>query len=506
MQVLHVAAECQPFATTGGLGDVLGALPGALCAAGCDARIALPAYGWLADDLRRGREQLRFDCRGQPVRVVEAPRRAAGAIVYLFDMPGLFDRGGDPYRDADGRLFEDLEWRFARFCEAVARALVERALCPAAWVHAHDWHAALLPHWLRRLGFAGRSLLTVHNLAFQGWRADRQAFVGLEDDVLADAAHADGGWSMLKAGLLGADRVSTVSPGYAREIQTEAFGCGLQLAVRARAADGELHGIVNGLNAADWDPRRDPALPRPYGPDDVAAGKAENALALATELGLAVDASPLVAFVGRLTAQKGADLIAAAGSALLHRRARYVLLGIGDADIEQALTDLDAGSDRRLRFCRRFDAGLARRLYAAADLLLVPSRFEPCGLVQMHAQRYGALPVATRVGGLADTIVDAAEPAGSGVLFDADGRPGTLLAAIDRGLRLVADPTELARLRRAGMRRSFDWTRVVPRYLELYGVRSPAGTLTPPAGMAGIAREVRGPAGRPPAAAAENPS
>lgn len=469
MRVLHASVECLPFATTGGLGDVLGALPGAQRRLGCDARILLPRYAFLDTAMREGPVIAEFDVTGRHVRIVESPVRANGAPVYLCDLPGVFDRGADPYRDAEGREFADNALRFHAFCEATIRFAGQGF----DLLHLHDWHTALAAARLRELRSPLRSVLSIHNLAFQG-RLSRAEFdrLDLDDAIWQLGAHTDGGsWSFMKAGIASCDAVSTVSPSYAREIQTPQSGCGLDASLRARAAADALHGIVNGIDERSWNPQTDPALAQNYGVSDVEAGKLANRRALQVELGLAPVEAPLVVFIGRLTDQKGADLIAEAGTALLGLEAQYVFIGVGEMAIADALQRL-ARLSPHVAFRDVFDPALARRAMAAADLLLMPSRFEPCGMTQLYAQRYGTIPVVRRTGGLCDTVVDArdatlADGTATGVQFN-DADVGGLLYGLRRGIELARDPARRTALRRAGMARELSWTAAAGHYRQLY--------------------------------------
>lgn len=475
MRVLHATAECLPFATTGGLGDVLGALPGAQRKLGCDARIVLPRYGFL-DAAADGPVVAELSVAGHRARFMESAWRANGAPVYLCDLPGLFDRPGDPYRDTQGREFADLLLRFAVYSQAVARFAGQLRQQPGLGfvpqlVHLHDWHVALASVWLRQQQ-SMRSVLSIHNLSFQGPVSPRQLDeLGLDSTFWPALADGNGGASCLAAGIGLADAVIAVSPGYAREIQTAGYGCGLQQQLRRRAAQGALHGIVNGIDERAWDPRRDPALVRPYGLDDVADGKAANLRALRAELGLPDVARPLAVFVGRLTAQKGADLLAQAGDSLLAQGIQCVFVGVGEPAIAEALRRLDGRSPHCV-FRQAYDTALARRVMAAADLLLMPSRFEPCGMTQLYAQRYGTVPVVRRTGGLGDTVVDAtadnlARGRATGVLFER-AEADQLTRAVQRALLHIADGSVLAALRRAGMTRQLGWAASAAQYLHLY--------------------------------------
>ncbi|HEY1077137.1 MAG TPA: glycogen synthase [Fontimonas sp.] len=482
LRVLHAAVECMPFATTGGLGDVLAALPGAQRQSGIDARIILPRYGFLAESLVRGPVVAELAALGHRARIIESTTRANGAPLYWCDIPALFGGCADPYRRADGQELEDLALRFAAFSEAVARfACLEDGFAPQQ-VHVHDWHAALVPAWLRQLDGPG-AVLSIHNLAFQG-RFDAALLqrCNVPAAALPEVQGPDG--SFLRAGIRFSDMTLTVSRSYAQEIQQPGQGFGLDALLRDEAAAGRLRGIVNGIDEEDWDPRSDPALAHRYGLEDVGAGKRANRRALANELQIEPSERPLLAFVGRLTEQKGADLIAELGDRLLEFDAHYVLIGVGDGELTRRLQQLQARAPSRIAFCNRYDAALVRRTLAAADLLLMPSRFEPCGMLQMYAQRYAAVPVVRATGGLIDTVVDAidatlADGTATGVQFrDAD--VGGLDYGIRRGLELLGNAAIRQQLRERGMTRPFSWTSTAAEYVQLYreGIdRQPASAL-----------------------------
>jgi starch synthase len=479
MKILHVAAECFPLIKTGGLADVVGSLPLAQRRIGIDARVALPGYRGLSGRLEFAYTVAAFDLRGFKFSVTEAMLNSVDSAeerlpVYLFECPELYDRPGDPYRDAQGNEHPDNALRFGLFAEAVSRFASHRSngFSPAL-VHLHDWQAAPVAAWLSLESPRPSTLLTIHNLAYQGV-FDHETFrhLGLPQQWWSpQAMEFWGKCSFLKAGIQFADALTTVSPGYAREIQTPEYGCGLDGDLRSRSAD--LSGILNGIDTAVWNPQTDPFIPAHYTAGDVNIGKGANKSALQRELGLAISSSPLVAFVGRLADQKGADLILAAREELLRLDAQYVVLANGDHGLEQAFAGF-AGSLAADRVAVRLlhDEILAHKIFAAADLLLIPSRFEPCGLTQMYAQRYGTLPVARRTGGLIDTVVDAdaeslAANRATGVHFlDADA--GGLLYGVRRSLALIADAPTLDKLRQAAMARDFSWLQSAADYEKLY--------------------------------------
>ncbi|HVT35586.1 MAG TPA: glycogen synthase GlgA [Nevskiaceae bacterium] len=478
LRVLHVAAECYPLAKTGGLGDVVAALPAAQRAIGIDACVALPGYRGLRDCLREPKALTRFAAGGEQFTVI------AGRVhdeqnslpVLLFECPPLYDRGGDPYRDAHGVEFTDNARRFARFCEAVAIYACGHA--PFDLLHLHDWQAALAAGWLGQQGQRPRVLYSIHNLAYQGHvAADRVQQLQLPPPTLAAGTETWGGFSCMKAGIRLADAVATVSPGYAREILTPAYGYGMEAALRECA--GGVHGILNGIDTQLWNPRSDHQLERNYSEHTLAEGKRANKLALQRELGLAESDAPLLAYIGRLAEQKGADLILQAREALLALPLQLVVLATGDLPLQQAFREFaDAAPAGQVAVRLLHDERLAHRINAAADLLLMPSRYEPCGLNQMYAQRYGTLPLVRRTGGLADSVVDAtdasiADGSATGVQFlDADA--GGVLYAVRRGLQLHADEALRTRLQRAGMARDFSWSLAAQQYQQLYRQLCPA--------------------------------
>ncbi|WP_028079537.1 glycogen synthase GlgA [Solimonas soli] len=476
MNVLHAASECFPLIKTGGLADVVGALPLALRGLGVDARVVLPGYHGLAAGLQGLQTIASLQAHGQTLQLRRGTLMAgptAALTVYLVAAPALYERGGDPYRDEQGRDFADNALRFACFAAAVRHlALGGDAAFRPDLVHLHDWQAGLAAAWLREEAAAPRVVYTIHNLAYQG-RFGRREFEALQLPAhwwSPERIEFWGDWSCMKAGIVCSDAITTVSPSYAAEIQTPAYGCGLDGVLRARA--GALGGIVNGIDDTVWNPAEDPLIERRYGVDDVAAGKAANKYLLQAELGLAPGDWPLVAFVGRLAEQKGADLIVAAQDELLRLPAQYAILASGEAQLQRELQAFAATAPGRVAVRIAHDERLAHRFNAAADILLMPSRFEPCGLNQMYAQRYGAIPVVRRTGGLIDTVVDAneatlADGSASGVQFN-DADRGGLLYGLRRALALHEQPERRAQLRRTAMQRDFSWGASARAYFALY--------------------------------------
>ncbi len=458
-----------PLVKLGGLGDVVGALPSALQPLGIDARVLLPAYSpamaagarllaWLPDNGGRI-----LECSG------------ASHPVYLLDHPDFRGRGGRPYADAEGRPWRSDAAAFAALGRAAA-VLAEGALVD--WqpdvLHCHDWHAGLAPAWLRVAGLSTASVFTIHNLAFTGcFERDVLARVGLPswlDDP--EALEFYGDIAFIKGGLVFADRLTTVSPKHAQEILTAEGGFGLDGVLRARRA--RLTGILNGIDTQVWDPRSDPHLPCPFGPDDL-AGKSAARAALVERFGLEAGRDrhrPLLSWVARLTHQKGTDLLLDTLPGLLEDGHSMVLLGNGDVAAESALRELAARWPARLAVCFGFDEALAHLIYAGADLLLMPSRYEPCGLSQLYAMRYGTLPVGPPVGGLADTIFDADDAAmaaggGTGFLMR-DTSAMALKEAVERARAYFLQPPLWQRLMRDVMLRDWGWAGSAEAYAEQY--------------------------------------
>ncbi len=463
---LGVASECAPLVKTGGLADVAGALPAALARQGWGLRTLIPGYPGVLAALPRAREVAQVpDMFGGPARVLAS--HAAGLDLLVLDAPHLFDRPGTPYWDASGRDWPDNDARFAALSWMAAR-IAGGGL--AGWrpevVHLHDWQAGLAAVYLRELATGVPCLMTVHNMAFHGLTgAGRLMALRLPDHGFhPEGFEFFGHINALKAGLVWADAVSTVSPTYARELMRPEFGMGLDGVVRARAAD--MSGILNGIDTEVWNPATDPHLARPF---TTPRGKAANRRALLAEFALTDGGGPVCAVVSRLSEQKGLDLLLQAAPVLTDRGGRLILLGAGDRGLENAW--LAAASDG-VAVRIGYDEGLSHRIYAGADAILVPSRFEPCGLTQLYALRYGAVPVVALTGGLADTVIDANEAAlRAGVATGLTVHPlsaETLAHALQRLCDLYADAPVWSRLRANGMKAPVGWEASAPAYGALY--------------------------------------
>lgn len=478
--VLSVASEIYPLVKTGGLADVAGALPPALAAEGVAVRSLLPGYPAVLAALEAAEPVHAFaGLYGGPARLLAG--RAAGLDLLVLDAPHLFARPGDPYRGPDGRDWPDNARRFAALGRVAAE--VGRGLLPGfrpGVVHAHDWQAGLAPAFLH-YGGAPRpgTVMTVHNLAFQGqFPAWMLGELGLPPGSFTiEGVEYYGGIGFLKAGLRLADRVTTVSPSYAAEIRTPEGGMGLDGLLRARGAD--LSGILNGIDLGVWDPATDPHLASRFDATHPEA-RAANKAALQARLGLAAEPEALLfGVVGRLTWQKGMDLLLEALPALLGHGAQLALLGTGERALEAGFAAMAAAYPGRVGLLLGYDEALAHLVQGGSDALLVPSRFEPCGLTQLCALRYGAVPVVARTGGLADTVIDANEMAlaagvATGIQFAPPSRH-MLEAAIARAALLWRDREGWRTVQRSGMACDVGWTRPARRYAALYrGLRDDA--------------------------------
>ncbi|MFC0401779.1 glycogen synthase GlgA [Paraburkholderia rhizosphaerae] len=485
LNVLLVASEAMPLAKSGGLGDMVSGYAAALRDAGVDVSILLPAYPCA---LERAADVTPV-CRigglpGGDARLLRAQLPDSGVPVLLLQMDHLFRRE-HLYTDAHGRDYLDNTVRFASLAAAAARiARGVRGIKRPDIVHAHDWHAALTPLMMKLAGVPAKSVFTIHNLAFQGnCPLALGSWLGVPDELLAPALTDErsiefyNALSPMKAGIVHADRVTTVSETYAREILTPRFGHRMEGVLQA--CSHKLSGITNGIDEHSWDPATDPHLARGYSAFDV-RGKQACKRDLQQRFGLTVDPfAPLVAIGSRLTTQKLADVVAAALPMMLarHPRLQVAMLGKGDLHLEQAARALAAVWPQRVGVQIGYDEASAHKLHAGADMLLHGSRFEPCGLTQMYAMRYGTIPIASRVGGLADTIVDYAparspelglpEDGATGFLFDGE-TTGDVIAALERALEAFMRPSSWHALQRNAMQTKSGWAQPAARYLQLY--------------------------------------
>ena len=474
MRLLFATSECVPWVKTGGLADVAGALTAQLRHDGFDVRVLMPAYRSLAAKANKPVAEIAAT-QALPAATLLEATLPSGVPALLVDAPSLFDRDGGPYQDASGRDYADNAQRFALLSRVAAELSLESS--PFRWrpdvLHCNDWQTGPAPALVHHAtGRRARTLLTIHNLAFQGvFAGDLTTLIGLPREAFGiEGVEYYGGTSFLKAGLMFADALTTVSPTYAREIQRAPLGMGLE-GVLAKQR-GRLVGILNGIDDAAWNPARDAHLVATYDADALDA-KARNKSALQRELGLDEHADvPLFGVVSRLTEQKGSDLVAALAKRIAAVPAQLAVLGSGDREIAARIERAAQTHPRAVAKAIGFDEGLAHRIEAGADMFLMPSRFEPCGLNQMYSQRYGTPPIARATGGLVDSIVDAnaatlRDGTATGFLFEAPTE-ASLWSAMQRAIDVHANPAQWRALQRAGMQRDFSWRLRAGDYARIY--------------------------------------
>jgi starch synthase len=462
--ILYVTPEISDFIKAGGLGDVSATLPRAL-KRHFDVRVLIPGY-----------RQVLQSCASLPVvgqleGLADVPpcdiaeiRTSDDLVVYVLLAPGLYDRDGSPYGPVGGDWCDN-DIRFARL--ALAAAGIAGGQGSMAWqpdlLHLNDWPTALAAGYAKWQGLSVPSLLTIHNLAYQGLFApDCLRRVGIPSQAFnIDGVEFHGNVSFLKAGIVFASEVSTVSPTYAQEITTSEFGCGLDGLLKMRAEQGRLTGIINGIDDS-WDPRTGDGITSAFDAQDQ-SGKQRNAEQVRASFRLAVSRGPLFAVVSRLVHQKGLDIIVGTAETIVREGGQIAILGQGEPEVEAQLDALAKRHPGEIALKVGFDETEARRMFAGSDFLLMPSRFEPCGLSQMYAQRFGSLPIARRTGGLADSIDDGL----TGFLFRAASIDGCL-DAIGRALNIFGNTDILHAMRRLAMARNFSWSRSTRSYEGLY--------------------------------------
>jgi len=473
MKVLSVASEAFPLIKTGGLADVVGALPSALTGCGVEMRVFLPGYPEVLSQVKKPPKAIKLPkVLGTEGRIL--PVLVSGIDCLILDVPELFDRPGGPYTDVGGNDHADNWRRFAVFSKAAA--LVADGLVPS-WrpdiVHVHDWQAALVPLYMETTGASGTpTVMTVHNLAFQGqFDSKHFALMELEKSAFAmDGLEYYGDISYLKAGLHRAHAITTVSPTYAQEIRTPEFGMGLEGVVNARS--GDLFGIVNGIDTDIWNPASDPHIAGHF--DTARRTKRKvNQKALIEHFELDKQAKgPIFTLITRLTWQKGIDVLIESIDDIVAMGGRLAILGSGDKALEGALLGAAARHRGKFGIQLGYDEPLSHLLQAGGDAILVPSRFEPCGLTQLYGLRYGCVPVVARTGGLADTIIDANEAAlAAGVATGFQFGPVTadgLRQTVRRVIRTFDDKKTWSRIQQNGMRADVSWTRSAESYTQLY--------------------------------------
>jgi starch synthase len=488
LKICMVSSEVVPYAKTGGLADVVGALAIEFARLGHDVIVVLPRYrqvrsqGYNVTDYVRlsvptsqGHSEVDIQEISAPASPVSGTGRLRVFAVrhdQAFDRPGLYQEAGEDYPDNCAR--------FVLFCRTVMELLVH--LCdeggwPVDLLHLHDWQSALCAVYLRSIYQPQaslrkvRSVLTIHNLGFQGlFPAEQFALTGLSSHLFTPAGlEFYGALNLLKGGIVFADLLTTVSPTYSREIQTAEYGCGLEGVIRSRKHI--LHGIVNGIDAEVWDPAKDPHLPAHYSLSDM-TGKAQCKAALQRELGLRQQKIPLLAVIARLTSQKGIDLVLEIIPELLELRVQIAILGTGDSRYEEQARQWANRYPGKIALRTAFDEELAHRIEAGADIFIMPSRYEPCGLSQLYSLRYGTVPVVRMTGGLADTVVNYTpralkESRASGFGFT-DTNATSLLTCLLLALSVYRKKIEWDRIVKTGMLQELSWAKSAEAYVRLF--------------------------------------
>jgi starch synthase len=475
MRILFVSSEIYPLAKTGGLADVSGALPRALFELGVDMALIMPGYPHALTSATNPSVAIEFKDKnwGVTTRLVHARTPDSGLPLWLVDCPALYDRGGTLYQDEHGIDWPDNAQRFAHFSRVAARLAIGDLL--PGWradvVHANDWHGGLLPVQFGDVGGNRPStVFTIHNLAYQGlFPSSILPMLNIPPRLFSpDGIEFHGQVSFLKAGIQFSDHLTTVSPSYAREILTPEHGCGLDGLIRLRA--GRMIGILNGVDYQIWDPAHDTHLAANYQMDDL-FGKRVCKTELQRELGLPIHGDvPLIVWVSRITHQKMADILLDALPSMLQRDVQFALLGQGDSALENRLRDAACRYPNRMSVRIGYEEALAHRFYSGGDVLLHPSRFEPCGLTPLYGLRYGTLPVVRHVGGLLDTIVHEQNACAGTVNGFGFVHPNAqaMLDCLDRALSIYAQPVAWRRLQRFAMSCEFGWDRSAHDYMEIY--------------------------------------
>ena len=476
IRLLFATSECAPLVKTGGLGDVSASLPAALARLGVDVRLLLPGYSQVLEALPDARELASIPARDAfPPAALLAAQGPHGVSLLVLDCPALYRRRGGPYLDSEGRDWADNALRFGLLARVAADLGTDAG--PLDWradvVHCNEWETGLAPAYLHyATGARAASVITIHNLAFQGLFAPEYLpALGLPPSSFsADGLEYHGKISFLKAALRYADAITTVSPNYAREIQSEPLGFGFHGLLAARS--DALTGILNGIDTELWDPSTDALIPQRYDANSLAA-KRVNTRALQHRMGLAEDDSiPVLGVVSRFAHQKGLDLLLQIAHRLAALPAQLAIQGVGDGDIQSAFASLAQRHPGKIAVSIGFDEALAHLIEAGADMFLMPSRFEPCGMNQMYSQRYGTPPVVHATGGLADSVVDCnprtlAGGTAAGFVFRSAGAVD-FLGAVERAVAAWRDPATWTALQRNGMARDFGWGASAARYLEIY--------------------------------------
>ncbi|MFZ1684425.1 MAG: glycogen synthase GlgA [Candidatus Zixiibacteriota bacterium] len=482
LRILEIASEAAPYVRSGGLGDVLGALPKALCKLGNEVKVFIPKYGaidtsvfpmtpteYVVPIISGGRQT---SCSAMLIR---EPR--SKMEFYFVENDYYFNRNGLYVDSVTGKDFPDNDERFICFNKAVLE-LVKRMGWRPDVIHVHDWQAALVPVYLKSQYahdpiLAGvPTVLTIHNLGYQGiFEPGKFMNLGLPDSLfyaMTGPFEFFGKVNFLKAGLMTANKLTTVSPRYAREIQSsDEFGCGLQGVLQQRTKD--LDGILNGVDYTIWSPSRDRQLQYHYTTANL-SGKKKNKVELLAQAGMPFrDKAPLIGVISRMTDQKGWDLIAEAAETLFARNVQMIVLGTGDAKYQTLMSDLETKYPDKVRTFVKFDDALAHKIEAASDIFLMPSRWEPCGLNQLYSLKYGTVPVVREVGGLADTVTDFDPVTGRGTGFVfKEYKAAAMLKALDRAIESFGKKRVWTKIVKAGMLKDFSWDNSARQYVSLF--------------------------------------
>jgi starch synthase len=472
-KILFVTSEAHPLIKTGGLADVCGSLPKALAELSQDIRLIIPNYQALKTS-----ESVRFMCSirvdNRNINILETRMPDSQVIVWLVDYPSYFNYPGNPYVDEQGESWPNNAERFGLFCRIAVEAAMDRV--NQDWkpdvVHCNDWQSGLVPALLSFENDRPSTIFTIHNMAYQGlFPASAAATLNIPGQLWHPAGlEFHGMLSFIKGGLVYADYITTVSPTYALEIQTAEFGYGLEGLLEHRKEF--LGGIINGIDLDQWDAEKDPYIAQTYSLSTLDK-KQLNKVALQTKFSLPVKGDiPLFGLIGRLVAQKGIDMILECLPEMMTMDIQFVLLGSGDKEFEKQLKDLALLYPDKIAVQIGYDEALAHLIEAGADVFLMPSRFEPCGLNQMYSQRYGTIPIVRKTGGLADTVMDSlpttlADKTASGIVFS-EASASALLEAIKRTLILYSMPDTWKKMQTNAMNKNFSWQRSAQEYLELY--------------------------------------
>ncbi|NOX44014.1 MAG: glycogen synthase GlgA, partial [Gammaproteobacteria bacterium] len=474
--VLFVTSEVHPLIKTGGLADVSGSLPQALNELNCDVRILLPYYQETKNKLGNVDQIAQFSVSGLPdtITLLESRIPESNVKIWLIDYPAAFGRPGNPYLNPEGLPWPDNAERFTLFAKAAV--LIASGQIVSNWkpdvIHCNDWQAALVPALLALNSQRPATLFTIHNLAYQGlFSQEKFKTLALPDYLWSpDTLEFHNQFSFIKGGLVFADQITTVSPTYAKEIQTAEFGYGLEGLLKHKA--DRLTGIINGIDLATWNPATDPLIEKNYSTDTF-PDKQQNKTALQKEFSLPTEAKiPLIGMIGRLVYQKGIDLVLDALPELIKRPFQLVILGSGEKEYENAIKKLSQQYPEKIAAQIGYDEALAHRIEAGIDVFLMPSRFEPCGLNQLYSLRYGSVPIVGNVGGLSDTIIGLnkitqKDKTATGFIFN-EANPKSLISTVEHVLQTYKKPRIWNTITKTGMSQNFSWEKSAMKYLQLY--------------------------------------